>query len=402
MDSQPQTVAVKRVVLIANYIHDQLQSMDRFANVLSKLLTEAGIKVQVVRPKPIFGTLKPGSNGLGKWLGYIDKWLLFPLSIPSVVRQCKGEGTVFHVLDHSNAPYLKCLQSVPALITCHDLLAIRSAVDEVPENKTRWTGRQLQAIIAKSLKKAVHVACVSEATLQDFQRLFPKSQATLRHMPMCLNATFRELSDGELNCRLSSLKPQAVDGSPTEYSVKNRRYFLHVGSNAWYKNRIGLLHAYAKARVALREEQCCLVFVGPPLSAEQLTFVREGNFADEILIIDNATHTELEALYNGATAFVFPSLAEGFGWPPVEAQACGSIVITSDQEPMLSVSGPAALHVDPRDAEALAAAIVKASKLNESEREKLTRISQQHLLQFAPATMVERYLDYYGNLLAGQ
>ena len=404
MDSKNETASVKRVVLIANYGHDQLTSMELFAKMLSRELSAAGVAVQIVRPKPVLGNLKPGGYGLGKWLGYIDKWLLFPLSIPSVVRQCRGEGVVFHILDHSNAPYLKYFRRVPTLITCHDLLAIRSAIGEVPENPTRWAGRRLQGMIAKGLGGARNVACVSTATMQDYKRLFMDSEALLTHIPMCMNAAFNRISKKELDDRLECLKAnlEYADGRPVDGDLKYQEYFLHVGSNAWYKNRLGLLHAYSEARRHLPTKQRRLVLVGPPLSHEQFRFVRNGGFVDEIVIRIGATQAELEALYNGTIALVFPSLAEGFGWPPVEAQACGSLVITSNEEPMLSVSGPAAMHLDPRDTDALAEAIVEVSKLDEGERGKRIASSQQHLKQFEPKVMVKQYLNCYANLLAGQ
>ena len=70
--------------------------------------------------EPFFGKIKPSASGLGKWLGYIDKFFLFPLDL----RQAVEWADVVHICDHSNAVYTKYLQNVPHLVTCNDLLAI--------------------------------------------------------------------------------------------------------------------------------------------------------------------------------------------------------------------------------------------------------------------------------------
>ena len=65
----------------------------------------------------------------------------------------------------------------------------------------------------------------------------------------------------------------------------------------------------------------------------------------------------VRALYTGAAMLLFPSLYEGFGWPIVEAQSCGCLVVTSNREPMREVAGGAAILVDPEQAEEAAAEI---------------------------------------------
>ena len=116
--------------------------MQRFADFMAEGLRRAGHEVRLLRPPSIVGRLWRSWEGVGKWLGYVDKFGGFPLVLRSAVRQ----ADVVHICDHSNAIYIKYLKSVPNLVTCHDLLAVRSALGEIPQNPTRWTGRATPVI----------------------------------------------------------------------------------------------------------------------------------------------------------------------------------------------------------------------------------------------------------------
>src|SRR6266446_2424914 len=61
-----------KVLLIGNYPHDRQESMQRFATLMLNGLTNAGVEVRLLIPRPIFGRLRPGGSGIGKWLGYLD------------------------------------------------------------------------------------------------------------------------------------------------------------------------------------------------------------------------------------------------------------------------------------------------------------------------------------------
>src|SRR5690606_39604599 len=98
-------------------------------------------------------------------------------------------------------------------------------------------------------------------------------------------------------------------------------------------------------------------------------------------------------LYNGAEAFVFPSLSEGFGWPVIEAQACGTPVVTSNFQPMLEVSGNAALHADPKSPKAFAEALMTISNIN--LREELIKLGFENTKRFYVKHMIESYLKLY-------
>ena len=117
-----------KFVLIGNYTNDCQESMERFALMLKDGLENQGINSTIIRPTLFLGRFTKNSTvGLGKWIGYIDKWIIFPfiLFIKSHIKDTKE--TFFHVCDHSNAFYLRQLPKGSG-ITCHDVLAIRGAL----------------------------------------------------------------------------------------------------------------------------------------------------------------------------------------------------------------------------------------------------------------------------------
>src|SRR5262249_10073651 len=129
-----------RVLLVSNYRNDRQESMLRFATALADGLRSLNIEVDLIRPEPWFGRLRSGARGVAKWLGYLDKFLLFPPRL----RRLAATADVVHICDHSNAMYVRHVTHRPLLVTCNDLLAVRSALGEFPRHRTGWTGRMLQ------------------------------------------------------------------------------------------------------------------------------------------------------------------------------------------------------------------------------------------------------------------
>src|SRR6516225_12182035 len=140
--------------------------MLRLADLLERGLLSNGIAVVVIQPEAFFGLFAPRCFLLNKWLRYLDKFVLFPFRL---VRYARGSLLV-HIVDHSNAVYCFWLNKKRSVVTCNDLLAVRSARGEFREHKTRLPGKLLQKLIVEGLHRATHVACISEATRADVLR----------------------------------------------------------------------------------------------------------------------------------------------------------------------------------------------------------------------------------------
>lgn len=373
-----------RVLLVSNYLHDRQESMLRFAAALAEGLRAAGVDVQIVRPEPVFGKLKPGGSGLGKWLGYLDKFLLFPPRL----RRLAAASDIVHICDHSNAMYVKCIERRPHLVTCNDMLAIRSARGEFPQNRTGWSGRILQRWILAGLRRARRLTCISEATRRDVLRLTGHRTEAVSVTYMGQNFSYapvREIAEAAEKRRQGGEFDQTVFA---RFGVPAEPYFLHVGGGQWYKNRAGVLSIHAALQVRLGSRAPKLVMVGPPCASPGVE-VRSD--------VDNAA---LAALYSGAELLLFPSLEEGFGWPIIEAQACGCRVLTTAKAPMTEVGGAAAFYLaDPSDAAAGVSAVEKILAQNAFARAETIRAGIENAARFSTERMVREYLAIYREVL---
>jgi len=121
---------------------------------------------------------------------------------------------------------------------------------------------------------------------------------------------------------------------------------LHVGHNAAYKNRVGVLRVGA---LVARELPVRLVLAGPAPSPVLCQLVADLGLGDCVDWRCDVSDAEMQALYQQAGVFLFPSLYEGFGWPPLEAMAAGTPVVCSNVASLPEVVGDAALVAAPDD-----------------------------------------------------
>jgi glycosyltransferase involved in cell wall biosynthesis len=368
-----------KVLLLANYVNDGQESMQRFAALMARGLTQAGHEVQVLRPAACVGQLHPSAHGFGKWLGYVDKFGVFPPVLRSAIKWTD----VVHICDHSNSFYTKHMGSVPHIVTCHDLLGIRSALGEIPQKETAWTGRQLQRMILKGLTAAQHIVCVSEATRRDLLRVVDIPENRVSRTYLSLNYPYSRMESQEAASRIRNLR---IDPSQS--------FFLHVGGNQWYKNRLGVLRIFSILTKLMVGRTPKLVMVGKPWTAEMRRFVVEHDMTDATLELTGVAEEDLRALYSMATMMLFPSFQEGFGWPIIEAQACGCPVATSNRSPMNEVSGNAAIYIDPENPESAAAVVQHSLERIASLRE----LSLANAARFKISAMIDSYLSLYNKV----
>lgn len=317
-----------KILLIGNYLPDHQQSMQRYAALLLSEFAAVGHDVKLLCPPVVLGRYRWPSS-LMKWVGYIDKFVLFPHSL----RRAAAWADVVHICDHSNAMYHRHILAKPHVVTCHDLLAVRSARGDYPLNPVGWSGKILQKWIAGSLQTAKFVVCDSMATLKDCRQVLGMASEKLQLVHLGLNYPYRPL--------------------PTEHVtalwqqrglVMDRPYLLHVGSNSWYKNRATIIDIFFNL---VQKRDMDLVFAGTDLTAAMNQRVADKGLTSRVKQLGSVTNEELAALYSGAAGLIFPSLIEGYGWPVLEAQACGCPVFTSNRAPMTEIGGDAAVYFDP-------------------------------------------------------
>jgi glycosyltransferase involved in cell wall biosynthesis len=181
--------------------------------------------------------------------------------------------------------------------------------------------RRLWQRNAASLRTVEQVLCVSEATRNDVVSHFgvDASRASVLHLP--------------LRPGLAALV-SAVAEVP-----RRRGRVLHIGNNAAYKNRAGVLRLFARLPTDLALE---LAMCGPAPTPELRQLAAELGITDRVEWITDLEDNRLAQEYAQASLLTYPSLYEGFGWPPLEAMAFGVPVVSSDAPALREVVGDAA------------------------------------------------------------
>jgi glycosyltransferase involved in cell wall biosynthesis len=366
---------MKKLLLVGNYVADRQHSMLRYAAWLESNLKRNGFEVDLIQPDVLFGRLAGSSPVALKWLGYVDKLIVFPFRLLAVARRYQA----VHICDHVNAVYHPVIRGRPVIVTCHDLLGVRVALGEFLGQQTRLSGRILQKWVLAALKRVQFVCCVSQATRDDFVRL---CDGDGRHVGIIHNPVsgFAPLPGDEADILL---RDAGID--------PDRRFFFHVGTNTWYKNRIGVLALFDALRRRKRFQQFDLVLAGQGLTDQLQTVIADHALDDRVRVVTDPSVQLLRALYGKSSALLFISLHEGFGWPIIEAQACGCPVITSNREPMKSIGGTAAFVVEAD------APVESAARIDDQWpwicAQRLTSI--ENAKRFREDDVLEKYLAFY-------
>ena len=208
----------------------------------------------------------------------------------------------------------------------------------------------MKLTVRRTAKKAAKIATVSEYSRQDLLDIY-------KLPPEKVVVTYNGVE--------SSFTPQPSVPNEAEEVRKrfgvSRDFLLAVGSLQPRKNLVRLIRAYARLRSEREDFRPQLVIVGRKLwlTSEIFDEVKRQRWADDVILTGYVADEDLPALYRAARAFVYPSLFEGFGLPPLEAMASGTPVVTSDVSSLPEVTAGAALLIDPNDERALANALIE-------------------------------------------
>jgi glycosyltransferase involved in cell wall biosynthesis len=316
------------------------QSMPRYATMLLLGMRDRGHLVEIWSPKPRFYKL-PFINTIKKWFGYIDQYILFPFEVRLKLITCSKE-TLFVFADHALGPWVYLVKNRPHVIHCHDFLALHSALSAIPENPTGFKGKIYQNYIRNGFSKGKNFICISQQTQECLKKLH---RAEIRSSVVCYNGFNRPFH------RLDLLTSRNLLGHKLNIKLTNG-YILHIGGNQFYKNRRGVLEIYEAWR-SITKTSLPLLMIGSQPTAELIGMRARSEFKNDIYFITDLSDEYINSAYSGASCLLFPSLAEGFGWPIAEAMASGTPVITTDRAPMNEVGGTAAFYINKRPFENL-------------------------------------------------
>jgi len=241
-----------------------------------------------------------------------------------------------------SSPIVPAITKIPTIYTIHDLTNIF-----YPQYH-KLKGRLIDKLfLAKAVKKTKKIIAISDATKKDIVKLFPSTKEKVYVTHLGYDKVFKPISKSEVQSHLEKYKL-----SPG--------YVLYVGTLEPRKNIETILKAYARIDFEIQKSHP-LVIAGKKGWKYENIFktYNELKLKEKVKFLDYLDFSDLPALYNGASVFVFPSFYEGFGLPPLESMACGTPVITSNISSLPEVVGNAGILVEPLDIDNIAQNIEK-------------------------------------------
>jgi glycosyltransferase involved in cell wall biosynthesis len=310
------------------------QSMPRFAKMIQEGMLQKEHEVTIWSPKAYFIKLAFNKASLKKWMGYLDQFVIFPIVIKIRLFSCSRD-TLFVFADNALGPWVPFVKKRFHVVHCHDFLAQQSAFGLLPENKISITGKFYQKFIRWGYSKAENFISISNNTQKDLHFFLPKPPKISKVVYNGLNQNF-EFVKKKIIVRELLTNKYGIDLS--------KGFILHVGGNAFYKNKLGVLEIYDQWAKDYKAN-IPLILVGEVPSKELIAFKENSADSKSIYFITNIDDFQLQQFYQAASVMLFPSLYEGFGWPIVEAMAAGSLVITTDEDPMKEVAADAGFYI---------------------------------------------------------
>ena len=283
---------------------------------------------------------------------------------------------VFHAPDTLGFP-LTASRRIGRVVTIHDLIP-----QLFPETVTRGHRWIRCAVLPPVVRQADLVITDSQATARDVMERFPEAREKTRVVHLGVDARFAPMPAEAV----AAVRRQL--GLPSEY-------LLYAGVINPVKNLERLIEAHAIMRAETREIPP-LIIAGRRgwLVDGILRRARELDLGGHVRFCGFVPDEALPALITGASAFLFPSLYEGFGLPILEAMACGTPVVTSDRSSMPEVAGGAAILVDPARPDAIADGI-RRILADKALRATLKGRGAARVRAFPWAATAARTLDVY-------
>jgi glycosyltransferase involved in cell wall biosynthesis len=340
-----------RVALLHNYRDEQQPSMRLYAERLGEGLARHGVSVARVRPADaVPQPWRRRSAALDKLDMYLGRFVVYPRVLRGVVRAEAAD--VMHVVDHGDGHLVSGLPARRTLVTCHDLMLLALASGRIGGARVPQVALALFRISLEFVKRAALIIADSTQTKRDLVNFLDIDPDKVTVIFPGLNQLFANDRQRGLSWR-------------SRFGLGEGPLILQVGQ-MFYKNIPGVLRVVQRLRregLGVR-----LVRVGRALAGAERALAEKLGVSDAVVELGGISDGDVPSLYNAVDLLLFPSLYEGFGWPPLEAMASGTPVVCSRAGSLDEIVGDAALTADPEDVEALtwhAAAVLTQSALRD-------------------------------------
>lgn len=226
-----------------------------------------------------------------------------------------------------------------------------------------------------SLKKADLIISISEATKKEIMKLFgiPGEKIKVVYLG------FKNICD---------IPPVPMQRIP-------EKYFFFVGAIKARKNVLGIIRAFHEAKKSAGNLEHKLLIAGNGRGEyyeKIIDYVKKNRLSADVIFLGHTTDAELSFLYKNASALLYPSFIEGFGFPVLEAMACGTPVITSNTSSLSEIAGEAAILTDPSNINEIKTAIINIST-NKSLRKELIKRGKEQIKKFSWGKAGKEFLD---------
>lgn len=256
-----------------------------------------------------------------------------------------------------------------------------------PETHPKQRIEYMKRYFYPRLERVTHFVTISEAVKGEMIRYLNLPEDSITVTPLGVNKKFKPIFSDQLHPIIN------------KYGLKADRYVLYVGTLEPRKNILNIVRAYARLPLALREVYPLVLAGGAGWLMEELSReIGQLGVGANVIKTGYIPEGDLPALYSGATLFIYPSIYEGFGLPPLEAMACGTAVITSNVSSLPEVVGDAGVLVHPQDVEKLADEM-EDLLTNPSRREILCKRGLERSKQFTWEKCAAQTLKVYNQVV---
>ena len=296
---------------------------------------------------------------------------------------------------HSLYPLAPVTFDGQLLVTVHDLQPLK---DPSFTARRRWFRKLSYDLFYRwsyptTIKRADYIVTVSKSTAQDVAEMFPSKTQDIIAVQSGLEASIHEQPDAEY-----------INEVCKSYSLPEN-YLLYIGSTRPNKNLPNMIRAFADVLSHSRNiesesfKDICLVLVVNPdrFFAECRDLIKQLGIQDRVKIYRKISEAEKKVFYVKARLLYFVTKHEGFGFPVLEAQACGTPVLASNHSSLPEVSGAASLHVDPDDVEQITDGLIRIL-VNEKLVEEMRQAGLNNVQRFTWERTARRVHELYENL----